>query len=195
MEDVINKKFNKLTVLKRLQGSKVQCLCECGNEKICSLKDLKRNRIIGCGCARNTPELRELARIRAYNLQEKGILNKGGNYLSDRYTFYKVFLKRMKNRKKGIKKCDISLEDLEEVWHRQNGLCAYTKIPLTLVSHSNLRKDIAVWNLASVDRIDSDRGYEKDNIHFVSRTINYAKNNMSHNEMLQFLSFLKQNLQ
>jgi len=191
MEDVVNKKFNKLTISKRLQDSKVECLCECGNKKICSLKDLKRNRIIGCGCARNTPELRELARERAYDLQAKGILNKGGNHLSDKYTCFRVFLKRMKNRKKGIKKCDISLQDLEEVWNNQNGLCAYTKLPLILATHSDLKKDIPKWNLASVDRIDSNKGYEKNNIQFVSRIINYAKNDMSHEEMIEFLSLIK----
>lgn len=194
MEDVVNKKFNKLTVLKRLLGSKVECLCECGNKKICSLKDLKRNRIVGCGCAKNTPELRKLARERAYKLQEEGILNKGGDHLSDKYSSFRVFLKRMKNRKKGIKECALSLQDLEDVWNKQCGLCAYTKIPLILVSHSNLRKDLDIWNLASVDRIDSNKGYEKNNIHFVSRNINYAKNNMTHEKMLEFISFLKQNL-
>ena len=194
MEDVTNKKINKLTILKRLKNSKVQCLCECGNEKICSLKDLKRNRIIGCGCARNTPELRELASIRAYDLQQKGILNVGGGRLADRYTCYRVFLKRMKNRKKGVKECSVTLEDLEEVWNNQNGLCTYTKLPLILVTHTDPKKDIPEWKLASVDRIDSNIGYEKNNIQFVSRTINYAKNDMTHEEMIKFLSFLKQNL-
>lgn len=190
-ENIIGQKYNKLTIIEHVAYRRVKCKCDCGNEKECDLYDLKRNRIIGCGCARNTPELRALAKTRAYDLQKKGILKKGGNHLADRHTCYRVFIKRMKNRNKGSKECNITLEDLEKVWNNQNGLCAYTKIPLVLVTHTNPRKDIPKWNLASVDRIDSSKGYEKDNIQFVSRTINYAKNNMSHEEMIKFLHFIK----
>ncbi len=190
-QNIIGQKYNKLTIIEHVAYRRVKCKCDCGTEKECDLYDLKRSRIIGCGCARNTPELRELAKIRAYSLQEKGILKKGGSSKVGRYSCYKVFVKRMKNRKKGIKECSITLEDLDEVWNKQNGLCAYTKIPLVLVTHTNPRKDIPKWNLASVDRIDSSKGYEKDNIQFVSVTINYAKNNMSHKEMINFLHFIK----
>jgi hypothetical protein len=65
---------------------------------------------------------------------------------------------------------------------------------LILATHTDPKKDIPEWKLASVDRIDSSVGYEKNNIQFVSRTINYAKNDMTHEEMIKFLSFLKQNL-
>lgn len=188
-QNLVGQKYNKLTIIEHVAYRRVKCKCDCGNEKECDLYDLKRNRIIGCGCARNTPELRELARIRAYELQEKGILKIGGGHnLADRYTCYRVFLKRMKHRKK---ECTISLEDLEEIWKKQNGRCAYTKLQLVLVTHTNPRKDIPKWKLASVDRIDSSKGYEKDNIQFVSRTLNYAKNDMKHEEMIKFLHFVK----
>jgi hypothetical protein len=191
-QNLIGQKFNKLTIIEHVAYRRVKCKCDCGTEKECDLYDLKRNRIIGCGCARNTPELRELAKIRAYELQEKGILNIGGGHrLADRYTCYRIFLKRMKNRNKGSKICDISLEDLEEVWVKQNGLCSYTNLPLILATHTNPRKDVPDWNLASIDRIDSSKGYVKDNIQFVSRTINYAKNDMSHEDIIKFLHFIK----
>ena len=93
MEDIINKKFNKLTILKRLENSKVYCSCECGGIRICSLKDLKRGRTKSCGCARNTPELRELARLRAIDLQKKGILRKGGDNRTDEYTKFRCLFK------------------------------------------------------------------------------------------------------
>jgi hypothetical protein len=40
--------------------------------------------------------------------------------------------------------------------------------------------------LASLDRIDSSKGYIKGNIQFVSVIANYAKNEMTHDEMLYF---------
>lgn len=45
--------------------------------------------------------------------------------------------------------------------------------------------------MASVDRIDSSKGYEKDNIQYVSRNINYAKGILSHQQMLDFINLIK----
>ena len=38
--------------------------------------------------------------------------------------------------------------------------------------------------LASVDRIDSDKGYIIGNIQWVSTPINYLKNNLTHNQVV-----------
>ena len=46
---------------------------------------------------------------------------------------------------------------------------------------------------ASLDRIDSSLPYEVGNIQFVSRTLNYAKNSMSHDEFEEFLDLLVSN--
>lgn len=191
-KNIINQKYNKLTIIEHIGYRRVKCKCDCGTEKECDLYDIRRSKIKSCGCARNTPELRAIARIRAYDLQKKGILNKGGDYHTNQYTNFKYMLKCVTNKNRN-KKCTISLEDLEELWNKQEGLCAYTKLPLILATHQNLKKNIPKWNLASVDRIDSNKGYEKDNIQFVSRTINYAKNDMTHEETINFLQYIKEN--
>jgi hypothetical protein len=192
VEDIINKKFNKLTILKRLEDSKVHCVCDCGGIRICSLKDLKRGRTKSCGCARNTPELRELARARAYDLQERGILRKGGDNRTDQYTKFRCLFKMISstNRKENF----LTIFDLEEIWNKQNGKCAYSKICLILPTHSNLQKNVAPWLIASIDRIDSDKPYEIGNVQYISRSLNFAKHTMSHEKMLEFISFLKENL-
>jgi len=192
MEDIVNKKFNKLTVVKRLENSKVHCSCECGGIRICSLKDLKRGRTKSCGCARNTPELRELSRARAYDLQKKGILKKGGDFLTDEYTEFRCLFKMISatNRKENL----LTLVDLKEIWNNQDGKCAYSKVPLILPTHSNLQTNTDPWLVASIDRIDSDKPYEVGNIQYISRSLNYAKHVMSHEKMLEFISFLKKNL-
>jgi len=43
---------------------------------------------------------------------------------------------------------------------------------------------------ASLDRIDSNLGYVKGNIQFISMSCNYAKNNMTHTEMLRFIDLI-----
>jgi hypothetical protein len=83
-QDIIGKKFQYLTVLEKLPNSKVMCKCDCGTVRSFNLRDIKRGKTKGCGCRRNTPELRVLAKQRALKLQNDGILNRGGDYLPNK---------------------------------------------------------------------------------------------------------------
>lgn len=95
-----------------------------------------------------------------------------------RYTFRVV-----RNRCQEI---NIDLEYLKEVWDNQNGICPFTGIKLILPTNSNLKK-IDIFHRASLDRIDSSKGYNKGNVQFVSTSINYMKNNSSDYEVKKFL--------
>jgi hypothetical protein len=55
---------------------------------------------------------------------------------------------------------------------RQDGKCAITGMPIDLTTD------------ASVDRIDSMKGYTKDNIWWVKKEINLMKNNLSLEEFI-----------
>lgn len=74
---------------------------------------------------------------------------------------------------------DISYDELVKQYLSQLGRCALSGIELTLGSY--LRS--SEWN-ASVDRIDSSKGYVKDNIQFVSKDINIAKNKKTDSEFI-----------
>ena len=184
IKEAIGKKFNKMTVLNNIGNKRVNCKCECGTIKECSWYDLKRERIKGCGCQRNTPEIRKNLKLNAYCLIKKGILNKGGDYHQKENREFKYCLKTIKG--KGRKNCFIDLKDLKEIWEKQKGICVYSKIKLKLPTHQNYKPDVN-YKIASVDRIDSSQPYTKNNIQFVSRTINYAKNTLSHKEMCEFI--------
>lgn len=101
----------------------------------------------------------------------------------DALTPFRYTLRVCKNR---FKECTLTLEDLAEVWKRQSGLCVYTGLPLILPTSTNL-KTIDITMRASLDRIDSSKGYTKDNIQFVSTPINYMKLTMSDKQAKQFL--------
>lgn len=190
MKDYVGKKINKMLILEVVKRRVVKCQCECGTIKNCDWQDLKRNRIIGCGCQINTPQLREKARERAYDFLEKGILNKGGDYYPTEDREFKYILKRLKDKNR--KECFLLLEDLKNIWNKQNGICPYSKIKLKLPTHSNPNPDVQYY-MASVDRIDSSKPYIKDNIQFVSRNMNYAKNVMSHEQTLEFIKLIIEN--
>jgi len=190
MKDYVGEKFNKMLVLEVVKRRVVKCQCDCGTVKNCDWQDLKRNRIIGCGCQINNLELREKARERVYDFLEKGIFKKGGDNYPKEDREFRYILKRLKDKNR--KKCYLTLEDLKNIWNKQNGICPYSKIKLKLPTHSNPNPDVQYY-MASVDRIDSSKPYIKDNIQFVSRSMNYAKNVMSHEQTLEFIKLIIEN--
>jgi len=87
---------------------------------------------------------------------------------------------------------DVSTEDWINQYEKQNGVCALTGITMTWEYSSDENKDFYSsvkypYNL-SPDRIDSSKGYTKDNLQFVCNRVNAMKNNMP---MDQFIDFCK----
>lgn len=110
----------------------------------------------------------------------------------DMYTDFRYVFKSLKSRMH--KKCEVSLNDLKEVWELQKGVCPYTGIKLKLIKHGYRFQDITDerFEIASLDRIDSSKGYEKNNLCFVSTMINFMKNNMSVESSVKFLFIIKE---
>jgi hypothetical protein len=100
----------------------------------------------------------------------------------DEYTGFRDFIRRAKNRNN---LGDLTLVDLKKQWEKQNGVCPYTGIDLKLPNY-NKHKNYTTQELASLDRIDSNKPYEKNNIVFVSAPINYMKNSMTEKETIDF---------
>ena len=65
----------------------------------------------------------------------------------------------------------ITIDDVKEIFHQQDGKCFWLNIPMSLedlfVSHSPFAP--------SVDRIDNERGYHKDNIVLTTRFANKGR--------------------
>lgn len=78
---------------------------------------------------------------------------------------------------------ELSFEDLQEIWNKQQGKCYYTQIDMNFTYSLSLPKQM------SVDRKDSSIGYTKDNCVLCCQFINYAKHDY---KMEDFLSFLKE---
>lgn len=84
----------------------------------------------------------------------------------------------------------LTLLEIKRVWDRQSGKCVYTNIDLVLPGTPHW-KSSPQYKRASVDRIDSNGGYIKENIQIVSQSINYAKNTMTHDQMMEMIRFIK----
>lgn len=100
----------------------------------------------------------------------------------DKYTGLREHLRRVKKRKHNY---DITIEDLYEQWNTQSGVCVYSGVKLV---HPNEKGSNI--NTASLDRIDSKYGYVKGNIQFISIMCNYAKNNSTHEQMIEFMNII-----
>jgi len=142
--------------------------------------------------AKNTYSHEETVRFcKAISNNLNGIINDILTYDINKYQiasfdyFYKIIRKRTEERKK----CFITVENIMEQWHIQQGICVYTGYLLSLPeSYSIVFKNYAgpAFQKASLDRIDSSLPYTTDNIQFISQMANYAKNNHSHDEMMKF---------
>jgi hypothetical protein len=157
---------------------KTECTCDfCGNLFMKDLSEFKRNSLLGRKnfCSRSCAA--------------KGLQNFGDKRnttpppygrLKDEFSNFREHMRRIRNRDKVY---DITVEYLKEIWDNQNGICPYTGIKLILKDFSN--KKIDPLFLASVDRIDSNKGYVKENIQWVSAPINYLKSNLTHFQVIE----------
>ena len=73
--------------------------------------------------------------------------------------------------------CELEYYDLRDLWAIQKGLCAYTGWPMELTSKSQ--------RLVSLERIDNNLGYVKDNILLVCWCANKARSGMSQDEFIE----------
>ena len=98
------------------------------------------------------------------------------------------FRYHFRNISKRTKELDVSVEDLKEVWENQKGICPYLGIELHLNSYGKIKKDPITS--ASLDRIDSSKGYVKGNLQWISRAMNYLKNDMSEQQVFEIMDLI-----
>jgi hypothetical protein len=92
-----------------------------------------------------------------------------------------------KNRGYGLSRMEIDLKDLKDQWENQKGKCPYTGWDLITVENTNYgsRPPLTPCR-ASVDRIDSSKGYTKDNIQFIAFIAQMAKHQFCEADLYHF---------
>lgn len=93
---------------------------------------------------------------------------------------------------KGIP-CELSLSDIADMWKRQNGLCDYSGVPMFIpkCAHDKTKTPFKV----SIDRIDSNLPYTKENTHLVCAFVNLGKNRHNDKAIKEFFEILKNQYQ
>ena len=104
--------------------------------------------------------------------------------LTDEFSPFRYFLNKCKSRDKEY---DMDLKYLKELWETQKGMCPYTKIKMILPRATTQTGNCHSLKRASLDRIDSSKGYIKGNVEFVCFGINLAKTDYTKKEMEEFI--------
>ena len=121
------------------------------------------------------------------NNKSGNIINLISNNRKDEFTSFRYYLR---NAKKRFKNFNLTLEYLKEIWEQQNGICPYTGIKLQLATYTKNHNN-PIYT-ASLDRIDSSKGYEIGNVQFISTAIHYMKNTMSHEDTIKLCNIIAQ---
>jgi hypothetical protein len=150
--EMINKKFGKLFVIKEVSKNKnghikYLCQCDCGNTCEVFGTHLRQKKIISCKCA-----------------------NKIDGVSGDMW--YTIIKSGVKTRvKRNNLEVNITKEYVNQLYKEQDGKCKLSGIKITL---PKAWKDRTYT--ASLDRIDSEKGYIIGNVQWVHKHINVMKN-------------------
>lgn len=136
----------------------VLCKCECGTERLVRIWSLRSGRSNGCECV-------------AINKNKSRVIAIGN--LSK--TLYSRFQKAA--YKRNIE-WNVSMEYLWDIFTEQSGKCALSKIEIVL--NTSLCRKKGMSNItASLDRIDSSKGYIKGNVQWVHKDVNKMKQDLN----------------
>jgi len=170
-QDLSNKSFGQLTVLKRVDTTKYTksrylCNCSCGNTVEIGGDSLLNGHNKSCGCLR--------ASIKDKSNKWKGCGELSGTQWNS--------IKNASRRRSKILEFEITIEYAWSLFLKQNRICALSGIEL------DFGKNITDLNnrTASLDRIDSSKGYIEGNIQWVHKTINVMKMDLSDSVFISF---------
>ena len=174
---------------KRNHGRKMGiCTCDnCGVEFTKPQSEINRNLKIGRRnfCTRSCSGMGNFKNF-GDGKNNYDISKHSGNS-RDEFTPFRYHLRNCKKRYKDF---NIDLPHLNELWESQNGVCPFSGVKLILNAYTDIFKDQRYS--ASLDRIDSTKGYIKGNVRWVSRSINHLKNDMTDEQLIEFLKIISE---
>lgn len=165
----IGKKFGLLTPLKAVDRDEhghmiFKCLCDCGNTINVRNHALKSGNTKTCGC-------KSRKRGRDHPLYR--------GYEDIQLSYWTSLVKGAELRNIYF---DITIEYAWQLFLDQGRKCALSGAPIFLYAP---RKNMAK-KTASLDRIDSSKGYEKGNVQWVHKTVNRMKFDFEQDEFLEW---------
>jgi hypothetical protein len=163
--------FGKLKIISKCKhGEQYEytCKCECGNIMTAIGYSLVSGHSSTCGCGR----------IEA--------ISHGYEYVSG--MIYGNIVKRAKQNNREF---DLTIKFINDLLIKQDFKCALSGLPISINTHRINYK--YQETTASLDRIDSSKGYTKDNVQWVHKYINWIKLDFSQEEFIQLCQAVAKN--
>jgi hypothetical protein len=174
LNDLTGRTFGKWSVVKRIENdkwnmTKYLCRCECGEEKDVYAKHLNSGDSNGChSCSVVSGQK---------HAQWKGCGDISGGWWS---THIGACDRQRNGNTTPVK---ITKEFAWELFQKQNKKCALSGLELVI---SNDHKK----NTASIDRIDSAKGYTEENVQWVHKHINIMKNRFDQDYFIEMCKLI-----
>lgn len=173
--DITNEKFGKLTAIKRGQKkgkySTWICKCECGTEKTIMQTHLIQGNIKSCGC---------LKRRKGENHPNwNGYGEISGNMWDA------IARRSFRSKRQARKNIEFNL-DIKDAWElfiRQDRKCALSGVDIVFGKNKT----------ASLDRIDSSKGYTLENVQWVHKDVNKMKNVFDNSYFIEMCKSIARN--
>lgn len=178
MLNLTNQKFHRLTAIKPVGRNRNRVViwrfvCDCGKIKDIDGTKVRLGLTKSCGC------------LKAENLKKDGKEHHNWQGYGD---ISLSFFNRMKSSAKLRKHSwNLSPQFLWKLYLKQNKRCALSGIEIKMPFHIRQLRDKANDTLASLDRIDSNRGYERDNVQWICKRINYMKHTQNQEKFLNLV--------
>lgn len=208
--------------VKSYKGTIARCKCKCGNEKDIPLYQVTSGRTLSCGCLRlstinenrkgqikfipedelirlyneekwSTPKLAKKYHVTARTIANrlKSLASYCGNRISKEYshiskTYWNQIINGASTRELSF---DITYEQAYQKLITQNFKCALSGLEIKL--SRNIKKE---EQTASLDRIDSSRGYELNNIQWLHKDINKIKQDFNESDFIKYIKLIYNNL-
>jgi hypothetical protein len=172
LEDLTGQKFGRLIVINRAENSRNNrvrwlCKCDCGKETITASSNLKNGTVVSCGC---------------YSRKIHSLPN-GEAAKNDLLGSYK---RNAKNRNLSF---ELSKEEFLELT-KQN--CFYCGKEPSTIRKNNSNNGDYIYN--GIDRIDSSKGYTKENTVSCCSQCNMFKNKYLQSDFFEWIKTVHSNL-
>lgn len=137
----------------------------------------------------------EMRKYRRYicNKCECNRNNENLKKLSDNEKFHKCLMMKFYNARDRAKsknlEFNLTYEFIEQLWFEQNGKCALSNLPMTyLLGEGRVPTNV------SIDKIDKNKGYIKENVQLVCNAVNQIKSDLNEDEMILFCESIIKNI-
>lgn len=170
---ILSLKFGTLSPVKYLgydnkrKYSYYECKCDCGNIVIKSSRKLLYAKI----CNKSCPLKPNKQKFRKESWMWRG-------YEDIPKSFFTKVKREAKEREIEF---NLTIEELWDLFVKQNKKCALSGVDLKFQSNYRISDQTA-----SIDRIDSSKGYTLDNVQWVHKIVNFMKQSMLKSELISW---------